>query len=102
MNSLYMLDDFAVSPSGTFREATAAESIAQDLTHLIQEADELGEPTTAELSTLLRGQILDLLTTHPNVTSIDEIDITSGDDNTLDIAVYVNGNPMAITASTGG
>jgi hypothetical protein len=100
--ALYLIDDFDISPSGTLRDASTEEAIAQDIAHLVEEADELGEATTDDLASLLRGQLLAMLVAHPLVVTVDQINITPGDLNTLNIAVFVNGNPTAITTTSGG
>lgn len=96
-------DDFQLTASGTFREATTPESIRQDIVHLISELDELGESQTDVFAQELRTQLIDLLSQHPYVTSVDRVDVTPDSSNRLFVSVYVNGSPLAITAtSTGG
>jgi hypothetical protein len=99
---LYMEDDFFVSASGTFRLATPAEAVRQDVGHMVDELGLLGEPGTTDTASALRAAILDLLMTHPVVQSIDAVTVTPtpGGANTFSISIRVNGNPAAIILAT--
>jgi hypothetical protein len=102
MAPFFFESDFELTPAGTFREATAVEVIRQDVVHLIEEADELGEPSVEVFVEELRSQLVEMLSSHPNVLSIDQIDVAPNPDNTLAVSVYVNGEPLAITATSQG
>lgn len=99
---LFFEDDFAQAANGTFRAATDTESIRQDIVHLLSERDALAESATETFASELRGDIIDALSTNPAVQSIDRVDVTPLAGNGLSVAVAVNGNPLAITLTTGG
>lgn len=94
--------DFDITPSGSFREATTVEVIRQDIVHLLLEMDDLGESSTAVFIEEIKGQMIQLLGSHPAVSTIDQINVQANSDNTVNIDLYLNGNPLAINLTTGG
>jgi hypothetical protein len=99
---LFCMDDLAVMPDGTLREATDREAILQDLAHMLDELGVTASPTTTERQNTMRTAILDLLLIHPRVTSIDRVDFnaSSPSGTTLGVAVYVNGDATPLTPIT--
>lgn len=95
---LYMLTDFAMGAISTFRQATPTEAIQQDLLHMLQDAQALGEPATQPMTNDVRGRAIDLLSGHPYVTSIENVVVEAGTDNRTGISVYVNGSSTPIRA----
>jgi hypothetical protein len=96
--SWYLETDLELTPSGGLREANAAESIRQDLSHMIDELNDLGESSTGALIDIVRSNALQLLVAHPDVQTVDSVAVTPGVNNTLSLSVYVNGNAAGITA----
>ncbi|MBO9542712.1 hypothetical protein J7643_19155 [bacterium] len=96
--SFFFYEDFAPIASGTFREATPEEEIAQDVTHLLSELDAPGQPATASFMNELQSKILELLSSHPRVNSIEDVQIRPDDTNVAAVTIHVNNSPLAITA----
>jgi hypothetical protein len=94
--SWYIETDLELTAAGSLREATGPESIRQDLAHMIDELNDLGESSTGALIDIIRSNALQLLVAHPNVTTVDSLTVTPGDNNTLSVSVYVNGNAAGI------
>jgi hypothetical protein len=95
---LYLLGDAGVTPSGGIRLATDLEAIAQDVDHLLFDLGATAAPLTVARQGKLRTALIDLLSTHPRVTSIDRIDFgnpTPGA-NLLGLGIHVNGDPNAL------
>jgi hypothetical protein len=100
--TFYLLDDFQLSPSGTLREAAPNEAIIQDIEHMLEELEAVGEP--ASIAGEIQAQIYLLLSAHPNVRSIEGVNATpdpSGADS-IQVDVYVNGAASPIRLNTGG
>lgn len=97
MPPFYIEDDFVLSASGTFREATRAESIRQDVAHMLEEGDYLAEATSQTMMDALKADILTLLAEHPAVASVQSVDLVPDETNKCSISIYVNGDPAAIT-----
>lgn len=99
---LYCIDDLALMPSGTLREATDGEAIVQDLEHMLDELGVTAGPLTPDRQNVVRAAIIDLLSTHPRVKSIDAVrfNVATDGGNTMGIAVYVNGDATPLTPAT--
>lgn len=97
---MLMPDDFVVTPAGQLRLASAAEAIQQDILHFLQDQEDLGEPVTPVVQETVRSGIVNLLSDHPMVTSIDLVDVSGNEANQLLVSVFVNGasSPTAIGA----
>jgi hypothetical protein len=95
---LYLLGDAGVTPSGGIRLATDIEAIAQDVDHLLFDLGTTAGPLTVSRQGKIRTALVDLLSTHPRVTSIDRIDFNSPTPglNALGLAIHVNGDPNAL------
>jgi hypothetical protein len=97
-----MIDDFSLTVGGTLREATRAESIIQDVAHMLNEIEAVGDPTADDFMADVRSQILDLLNDHPQVTSIQAVTFAvDRATNRLAVSLGVNddASPLIVTSS---
>jgi hypothetical protein len=94
---LYLDGDLALGPGATPRLATDLEAIAQSVDHLLDDLDTVGDPGTAQWAADARAAILDMLGSHPRVSSIEGVTVTPNADDTASIEIAVNGQATSFT-----
>lgn len=100
--TFYQERDFELSARGTFRGASRTESIRQDVIHMLQEQEAIGEPGDTTAAAELRRLVVDLLSGHPNVQTIQQVAVEASETNQVFVLIFVNGDPSAITVTAGG